>query len=106
MIPVISDPSTIRTAVLQIIRSAAQWVAGAVLSWLVVQEGFDAFGLDPETVSDAIVNLVSLGIFLAYIAAVRILETYVHPALGWLNGWRADLGYNDDVIEVGEAPRL
>lgn len=99
MIPI--DDVTKRTWTLQLIRSAAQWAAGYFVSLAVVAAAVAGLDLDPDTLEGALRTVIELAVFIGYIAAVRALETYVHPFFGWLNGWRAELDYHKpDAIEV------
>lgn len=92
MLPNIGD-ETKRATVLQLIRSAVQWIMGLLLSMAITQTVIAAFNVDPDTITDAVTLALQFGLFATYIVTVRLLELHVHPAFGWLNGWRAELGY-------------
>ena len=83
----------------QLIRSAVQWLAGAIIALAIVDIAVAALGLDPDTVHQSLTTVLELLVFLAYIGLVRLLER-IDPRFGWLNGWRAELDYDTDVTPL------
>jgi hypothetical protein len=65
-----------------IVRTIVPILVGAVLGWAVALN----IPLDPEFEA-ALTASLTLGFSGAYYIAVRLIETYVSPKLGWLIGF-------------------
>lgn len=64
-----------------IVRTIVPLVVGAVLGWLTAR----GVPVDPQF-EDLFTAFLTAGFSAAYYVAVRLLETYVAPKLGWLIG--------------------
>jgi hypothetical protein len=64
-----------------IVRTIVPIIVGAVLGWAVTLNA----PLDPEF-EPALTAALTLGFSGVYYIAVRLIETYVSPKLGWLIG--------------------
>lgn len=84
-----------RVGVKQIVRSSAQYVGGLIVSLPVFVALVEMAGVDYAEASETVRRAVELVAFVAYIGAVRLLETHVSPHLGWLNGLNARVDYED-----------
>ncbi len=81
----------VRRVTLQLIRSAVQYLVSRITTYPLLLEAADLLGVD---VVGSLTTVLTVAGFLLYLLLVRALEK-LHPLFGWLNGWRAELEYQN-----------